>query len=123
MKSVIEYAICDSEASAIVAASHNANRTNETKSTVIPSIFDRAANDANMAAIDQHVRTTKFRHIVAWGKWLGFTPETVQKSVEQAEADHAPEDVIQKIDGEWLRVTDIANDANRKRFDELAEKP
>ena len=90
--------------------------------SVIPRISDRAANAANMAAIDEFVRTGKYNHIVAWGKWLGFTPQTVQKHVEQAEAENAPEDAIQKIDGKWDLVGDIANETNRKWVNELAEK-
>lgn len=90
--------------------------------SVIPSTSDRAAFAANMAAIDELVRTRKYYHIVAWGKWLGFTPQTVQKYVDQAEAENAPDDVIQKIDGHWHRVGDIANESNRKRVNELAKE-
>ena len=86
--------------------------------TVIQSISDTVANAANIAAIDRFV-TGRYGHIIAWGKWLGFTPEAVLNSVRQAEADNAPEDSIQKINGQWLRVGDIVNDTNRKRFEEL----
>jgi hypothetical protein len=88
--------------------------------SVILSISDKAANDANMAAIDQLVGMTRYRHIVAWGKLLGFTPQTVQKSIIQAEAESAPSDAIQKIDGNWFRIGDIANDANQQRVNDLA---
>ena len=88
--------------------------------TAIPSISNKASNAENMAAIDRLIVPGKYRHIVAWGKWLGFTPETVFRSVELAEADDAPEDAIQKIDGRWLRVSDIANQNNRDRVAELA---
>jgi hypothetical protein len=101
----------------------NAQVITEATNGVIFSISDKAANDANMAAIDQLVRVTKYRHIVAWGKMLGFTPQTVQNSVNEAEADNAPEDAIQKIDGQWLRVGDIANDSNRQRTNDLARLP
>ena len=90
--------------------------------TLIPSISDKVAYAANMAEIDKLVAPGKFRHVVAWGKWLGFTPETVLKSVELAEADNAPEDSIQKIEGRWVRVSDIVNEANRMRVDELARE-
>ena len=91
--------------------------------TVIPSISDTVANSENMEAIDSRIVPGKYRHIVAWGKWLGFTPQTVLESVELADADDAPEDAIQKIDGRWLRVGDIANQTNRERVDKLARKP
>ncbi|WP_459556770.1 hypothetical protein [Lacunimicrobium album] len=91
--------------------------------TVIPSITDTVANAANMAAIDLLVVTRKYRHIVAWGKWLGITPQTVLKTIELAEKEDAPEDSIQKIDGRWLRVVDIVNQTNRNRVDELAREP
>ena len=90
--------------------------------TLIPSISDKVADAANRAEIDKLVAPGKFRHVVAWGKWLGFTPETVLKSVELAEADNAPEDSIQKIEGRWVRVSDIVNEANRMRVDELARE-
>jgi hypothetical protein len=89
-------------------------------STVIPRIADEAANSANMAEIDRLVSTQKYRHIVAWGKWLGFTPVAVLQIVREAEADNAPPDAIQKIDGRWLRLEDIANETNRRRVEELA---
>ena len=85
-------------------------------SSVIPSISDPAANEANIAAIDKLVKTRKYHHIVAWGKWLGFSPQTVQQSVEQAEADQAPEDAIQKIDRRWQRV------AQHRQRDESAAR-
>lgn len=89
-------------------------------SSVIPRISDEQANTANIQTIDELVKTEKYHHIVAWGKWLGFTSHTIQKSVGIAEAENAPEDSIQKIDGDWLRVCDIANDANRKKVELLA---
>ena len=90
--------------------------------TVIPSVSDRASHATNMAAIDRLVVSGKYRHIIAWGKWLGFTPETVLKSVSLAETDNAPEGSIQKIDGRWLVVSDIVNETNRIRVDELARE-
>jgi hypothetical protein len=91
--------------------------------TVIPSTSDDVAFRANMAAIDRLVTTRKYHHIVAWGKWLGFTPETVEDQVELAEAEHAPEDSIQKLYGTWIRVGDIVNEANRQQVNELAGQP
>lgn len=89
---------------------------------VIPSISDPAANAANMAAIDRLVRTTKYLHIVAWGKWLGFAPKTVQESVDLAEAEEAPVDAVQKLNGEWTRMGDLMNEENRKKVEELVRK-
>ena len=88
--------------------------------SVIASISDKTAHAENIAAIDRLVVPGKYRHIVAWGKWLGFTPQTVLKSIELAKAEDAPEDAIQKIDGRWIRVGDIANQTNRDRVAELA---
>lgn len=88
--------------------------------TVIPSMSDRAANDANLAAIDRQVRTEKYHHIVAWGKFLGFTPATITTSIQQAETDEAPLDAIQKVDGKWLRLGDIENETNRERVNAIA---
>src|SRR5689334_8664917 len=83
--------------------------------SVIPSIADLAANNANMAAIDRLVATRTYHHIVAWGKWLGFTPDTVRNLVQEAEADGAPANAIQKIDGKWLTSGDIQNEGNRSK--------
>ena len=88
--------------------------------TVIASMADRVANQANMSAIDRMVTIKKYAYIIAWGKWLGFTPETVQKSVTEAQADDAPLDAIQKINGKWLRVDDVINDTNRSQVMALA---
>ena len=91
--------------------------------TVIPRSSDRAANAANIAAIDKLVSTGTYHHIMAWGKFLGFTPTTVSRQVTEAEADQAPFDSIQKIDGRWLRLSDIVNESNRRRVAELASHP
>jgi hypothetical protein len=88
--------------------------------TVIKRISDKAAYEANMAAISTLVRTQKYHHIVAWGKFLGFTPETVKKSVSEAEAENAPADAIQKIDGRWRCLADIENESNRQRVNDIA---
>lgn len=104
------------------------NDVNETgrwtsrESPVIPSMSDRTAAAANSAAIDRLIRTPKYVYIIAWGKWLGFTPETVQKSVVEAEADDAPAEALQKIDGRWLFLGDIVNDENRSRVEALAKQ-
>ena len=92
------------------------------RDSTIPRISDQAAYEANITAIDQRVTTDKYFHIVAWGKWLGFTPETVRQALEVAESDLAPSDAIQKIDGRWLRLHDIQNESNRNRVDELARR-
>ena len=73
-----------------------------------------------MDAIDTAVQATRYTYIVAWGKWLGFTPATVLDYLAQAEADGAPLDSTQKIDGIWLGLDDIANETNRKRVEALA---
>lgn len=82
--------------------------------SVIPSLADKAADRANIAAIDARVSPACYPYIVAWGKWLGFTPEIVSTFVAEAAADKAPRDAIQKIRGRWLRVKDICNDRNRE---------
>ena len=87
---------------------------------LIPKISDRVAYRDNMDAIDRSVQSRKYAYIIAWGKWLGFTPVTVLNYITQAEADGAPLDVTQKIDGAWLRLGDIANETNRKRVEALA---
>lgn len=89
---------------------------------VIPSLSDKAASKANMEAIDRMVHTDRYRHVVAWGKWLGFTPETVRGYVELAHADNAPADSVQKIDGRWLTLSDINNEDNRKAVEALAAR-
>jgi hypothetical protein len=86
----------------------------------IRRISDNAAYQANVVAIDGLVKTLKYHHIVAWGKWLGFTPETVNKSLIDAEVDNAPADAVQKIDGVWICLEDIKNETNRKRVDDIA---
>ena len=88
--------------------------------TVIPSTADPVAYRANMRAIDEQVAPKTYAYIIAWGKWLGFTPFSVQRSVDEAVVDNAPLDVIQKIDGKWLHLDGIANDTNRNRVMALA---
>ena len=88
--------------------------------TVIASTADRNAYSVNCLAIDNLVKTKRFRYIVAWGKWLGFTPDAVQKSVREAEAENAPSDAIQKIGTRWLVLDDIVNETNRKMVVDLA---
>ena len=90
--------------------------------SVIPCSADKVADTKNILAIDTLVRTEKYRHVVAWGKWLGFTPESVQMQVREAEMDDAPADAIQKIDGRWLRFGDINNESNRQRVSDLVAK-
>ena len=89
----------------------------------ISSINDNVRTAVDLEVIDRLVVPGKYRHIVAWGKWLGINPQTVLKSVELAEKEDAPNDSIQKIDGSWLRVVDIVNQANRNRVNELAREP
>ncbi|HVU47240.1 MAG TPA: hypothetical protein VFE62_00280 [Gemmataceae bacterium] len=86
----------------------------------IPCISDAVAFEANCDAIDQLVGECRYPYIVAWGKFLGFTPETVREHVQNAEVDDAPMDAIQKCDGEWLLLSTIKNDTNRKRVVELS---
>ncbi len=73
-----------------------------------------------MVEIDNVVKTQKYHHIVAWAKWLGFTPESARKIIEEAQLDDAPADAIQKVDGRWLCLGDINNESNRNRVDNLA---
>ena len=93
----------------------------DSPTSVIPQISDARAHAANQTAIDRFVHTDRFHHIIAWGKWLGFTPQTVLKAVKDAEADDAPWDAIQKIDGRWLRLDDITNEENRRQVEEIAQ--
>ena len=65
--------------------------------TVIPSVSDMVANTENMDAIDRLVVCGKHRHIVAWGKWLGFTPQTVLKSVELVKQKAHPKTRSRKL--------------------------
>lgn len=90
--------------------------------SVISSTSNVADLIANAEAIDRQIGTTKYRHIVAWGKWLGFTPKTVEKYVREAEVQDVPEDVVQRIDGTWIRLCDIANESNRNRVEEIARQ-
>jgi hypothetical protein len=50
------------------------DETHRRQQTVIPRIAANVADAANIAAIDRLISTTRFPYIVAWGKWLGFTP-------------------------------------------------
>lgn len=88
--------------------------------TVIPRQSDAVANAANVAAIDSVAGESRYRHVVAWGKFLGFTPETVRSAVELAAVEGAPIDAIQKIDGRWLTLADIQNDMTRQAVCDLA---
>lgn len=88
--------------------------------SVVSSLADIDANVANAAAIDRLVLTRKYFHVLAWGKLLGFTPATVGEYVKLAEMDDAPSDVIQKVNGRWLRVNDIENEESRTRVNLLA---
>jgi hypothetical protein len=87
---------------------------------VIPSVSDAAAYEANCDAIDRLVGECQYPYIVAWGKFLGFSPETVKEYVEQAEADNAPAEAIQKSDDKWMLLSSVKNESNRKRVMELA---
>lgn len=91
--------------------------------SLIPKVSDKAANITNIAAIDRIANSPKYRYIVGWGKYLGFTPETILKSLQDAEAENAPADAIQKIDGRWFCISDIQNDANRQRVVKLSGDP
>lgn len=88
--------------------------------SIIPFLSETAAYEENMAAIDRTIKTEKYHHIIAWGKWLDFTPDSVRNLIEVAILDDAPADAIQKIDGVWLRLRDIVNGSNRNHVDYLA---
>ncbi len=89
--------------------------------TVIPRLSDPIARQNNSAAIDRLIPTDDYRYIKAWGKFLGFTPETVQSYVNEARRVHAPPDVVQPISGGWLRLEDIQNETNRRQVEHLAD--
>ena len=93
----------------------------QTFERVIPSRSDRAAYEANMAAIDRLIGQCRYPYIVAWGKFLGFTPQAVQEYVQDAEADNAPAESIQKFDDGWSVLSDIVNETNRQRVMALAK--
>lgn len=67
--------------------------------SVIPSIDDKFAIEANMAAIGRLIPATKYVHIITLDKWLGFTHENVQRHIADAEAEGSPLIAIQKNDG------------------------
>ena len=87
--------------------------------SVIQKTSDTAANLANMRAIDEAVGDTKYRHVAAWGKWLGWAPATVKFVAQWAENDKAPITAIQNIAGEWVTVDGIAHAANREAVEKL----
>lgn len=92
----------------------------EERERVIPKISDTTAYRTNCEAIDRLIGECRYPYIVAWGKFLGFAPATVIEYVQQAEADNAPAEAIQKIEDEWILVSSIQNEINRKRVLELA---
>ena len=87
---------------------------------LIPKQSDESANRANVLAIDKAAGGSRYAFIVAWGKFLGFTPDTVCREIERAEAEGAPLNAIQKIEGRWHTIDDIANDTNRSRVEALS---
>jgi hypothetical protein len=87
---------------------------------LIPDTADREAYRANAEAIDSLVKAERHRFVVAWGKWLGFTPEEVQDHVAEAEADNAPHNAIQKMDGAWLTTDEIRNGDNLRKVTDIA---
>ena len=89
---------------------------------MIPSISDTAAYKANCEAIDRLVGECRYPYIVAWGKFLGLAPETVKEYLVTAEADKAPTEAIQKFDDEWMLLSTIRNESNRRRVIELAQR-
>lgn len=86
----------------------------------IPNQSDAAVNTLNMANIESLAGQSRYCHVVAWGMFLGFTPATVRREVALAEAENAPLDAIQKLDGRWVTLDEIANGTNRSRVEELA---
>lgn len=92
----------------------------ELRERVIPCSTDRAAWKANCEAINQVVGECRYPYIISWGKFLGFAPEAVMEQLEKAELDEAPFDAIQKVDDEWMLLSSIKNDTNRRRVMELA---
>lgn len=88
----------------------------------IPRISDTVAYKTNCEAIDRLIGECGYPYIVAWGKFLGFAPETVMEYVQQAEADKAPTDAIQKFEDQWMLLSAIRSDSNRRRVTELAKR-
>lgn len=89
---------------------------------VIPSISDTAAYEANCEAIDRLIGKCPYPYIVAWGKFLGFSPEVVKEYVEQAIADNAPAEAVQKLEDGWMLLSSIKNEGNRSRVTSLARR-
>lgn len=89
---------------------------------VIRRISDPGANEANCDAIDRLIGECRHPYIVAWGKFLGFAPETVKEYIQKAEAENAPVEAVQKLDDEWILLSSIKDEVNRSRVANLAQR-
>jgi hypothetical protein len=64
---------------------------------------------------------SKYQAIRLWGQMLGSFPYYIEREQREAEAAHAPLDVIyERSTGDWVRLCDIENtDAKHKIYDQL----
>lgn len=68
------------------------------------------------------MNTPRYPYIVAWGRWLAFSSEYVREQVEQAIADNAPHNAIQKHADGWHTLDDIQNANNRAAVEAIASR-
>ncbi len=101
-------------------AEHQPSTAERIDARMIPSTADHAAWTANCQAIDRVTGTSRYPYIVAWGKFLGFTASTALDYLQKAEAENAPSEAIQKIEDQWLVVSNIRNETNRRLVIDLA---
>jgi hypothetical protein len=63
----------------------------------------------------------KYRHIVAWGRFMGSYSYYVEAELLRAEKDNAPKDAMYKKDHVWVTYEQSTNMASgtRTRMEEL----
>jgi len=71
----------------------------------------------------------KYKHIVAWGRFMGSYDYYIESQPLKAERDNAPEDAIykeQEIDvllkGEWVTYGKVTNPRSRNIMDKSLEE-
>lgn len=56
----------------------------------------------------------EYAYIRAWGKMLGSLPGYIEREVEKATQDHAPQTAIyQRQDGSWVTIGSVSSGATR----------
>lgn len=64
----------------------------------------------------------KYLYVRAWGKMLNSYPWYVEREVEKAKTDNAPETAIyRRDDGKWAVFEDIENKAVKVRIADMVE--